>query len=366
MKRKPKKFGVTVDVAPLLELQWTGIPVFTRRVVQSLLMRPELNVEYCCNLVRLPEDAVLSAIRINSGALLREIFEREATHGGHAIDAAQPIFYPSVNPFPGFCTREAATVHDLSTLVMPENHEGANVDFHLEDLRHELAKSDTVFCVSSATQAVLHATFPSTARKTRLLLQYADWPDEFSDIEGNLESPAIGPYALVIGTLEPRKNLRLLFDALAEPAIRDSNLKFVVVGRKGWKVDEFLATLPEESRGRVLFTGFVSEFTKYRLLRHCEFMIFPSLYEGFGIPALEAMSLGKPVLAAMTTSFPEVIGDGGIYFDALSPSELSLAFEEMSDATRRAELATKAMAHASTFNPTRLAEPIVQWLTERS
>ena len=360
------KHRVTIDVGPLLESQWTGIPAFTRRVVQSMLQRSDVAVDFSWNLARLESTAVQAAIQINSGALLRDMYERQSGGGLKLVDTAQPIFYPSVNRYHGLVSREASTVHDLSTLVMPENHENSNVDFHLDQFAKELSTSNTVFCVSTATEAALHATYPSTKSKTRLLYQYADWPEEFEEIEKNLAPPIIGPYVVVIGTIEPRKNLALLIRALAEPAIRDSAIKFVIIGKKGWMVDSFLAELPPESKSRLLFTGFVTEFTKYRLIRHCEFMIFPSLYEGFGIPALEAMSVGKPVLASMTTSFPEVIGDGGLYFDPYSASELALAFEEICNVSRKIELSKKAVAHAATFNAKRLSDSLIAWIADQS
>jgi glycosyltransferase involved in cell wall biosynthesis len=100
---------------------------------------------------------------------------------------------------------------------------------------------------------------------------------------------------------------------------------------------------------------------KYRLLRHADFLVYPSVYEGFGIPALEAMSLGKPVLASMTSSFPEVIGDAGVFFDPLSVSEFAAAFAEISDQRKLAELAPRASAAATAFHWQRMAAPVVEW-----
>jgi glycosyltransferase involved in cell wall biosynthesis len=103
---------------------------------------------------------------------------------------------------------------------------------------------------------------------------------------------------------------------------------------------------------------------KYRLLRHAEFLVYPSIYEGFGIPALEAMSLGKPVLCALTSSLPEVVGDAGVYFDPLSPGEFAAAFAEISDAGRLAELSSKARIRATAFGWERMAKPVVDWVQE--
>ena len=106
----------------------------------------------------------------------------------------------------------------------------------------------------------------------------------------------------------------------------------------------------------------MSEFTKYRLIKGAEFLIFPSVYEGFGIPALEAMSLGKPVLSPFSSSLPEVAGEAGVYFDPLSVSEFAAAFAEISDARKLAELAPLAVAGAAAFNWQRMAGPVGEWV----
>jgi len=121
--------------------------------------------------------------------------------------------------------------------------------------------------------------------------------------------------------------------------------------------------LTPEQRKRVIISGFVTEFVKYRLIANAEFLVFPSLYEGFGIPALEAMSLGKPVLASRTSSFPEVVGEAGLYFDPFSADEFADALLEISHPQRLAELAPLALAQNARFSPQRMAAPIVEWVT---
>ena len=356
---------ITIDVGPLFEDQWTGIPVFTRRLIQSLMRHGGVHVEFCYNLTTIPHEAVFAAIQAVSGAFLRTDFERRAGQDYPLVETAGHVLYPSVKEGFEIWAHEASTVHDLSTLVMPENHDQANVDHHMRHLARELQSDEVVFCVSEATREALCLAYPSSRSKARILYQYVDWPDHFETIERHLPPVALGRYAAVIGTVEPRKNLTLLIDALPLPAIKNSDLKFIVIGKIGWKVDKFLAGLAPRERQHLIFSGFVTEFIKYRFLKHAEFLVFPSMYEGFGIPALEAMSLGKPVLAAMSSSFPEVIGDAGVYFDPLSTTDFVEALREISSPEKLAELKPKAIAGAAAFNWQRMAQPVVEWLHGR-
>ncbi len=320
-----------------------------------------VDVEFMFQLTRIPAPCVTAAIKAGTGVFLREQFESADTSRFQVADRTGPLFYPSVKDSFGVAAREASTVHDMSTLYMPEFHEESNISYHLDNISREILTDDAIFCISEATRAALVTAFPSVAHKTRLLYQYADWPESYALIERNLPALRLGPYAVVVGTIEPRKNLGLLLRALSTPELRRSPLRFVVIGRKGWKVDEFLAELPVDARERLLFSGFVSEFTKYRLIKGSEFLIFPSFYEGFGIPALEAMSLGKPVLASWSSSLPEVVGDAGVFFDPLSVTDFASAFTTIAHPHKLAELSPLATSLSAAFNWQRMAAPVVEW-----
>lgn len=359
------KPSLTLDITPLVESQWTGIPVFTRRLVQAL--DPHVSLSFCFGANRVPADAVRQAIRISTGTYLRDaihtpVLTLEAEAGRRALDPAIPLLYPSVKPSPGTAAREASTIHDISTLVMPDTHMPENVAFHLDPLRDQLASDEVVFCCSEATREALCTYVPWVRPKARIMYQYVDWPEGFETLDRNQPAISLGRYAVVIGTVEPRKNLRLLLRALERPAMAGDDLHFVVIGARGWMADQAVAQLSPEAQARITFTGFISEFAKYRLLRHAEFLVYPSVYEGFGIPAVEAMSLGKPVLASLSSSFPEVIGPAGLFFDPFSVDGFAAALEEMSNPACQAELAVHARPQAARFDAAGMAAPVLEWL----
>jgi glycosyltransferase involved in cell wall biosynthesis len=362
-RRSTRGPRLTLDVGPLLDNQWTGIPVFTRRLAEALLRDGRVDLSFSFNLARLTNSKVVAAIKAGTGTFLRHEYEDYAYADCQPVDPGEPILYPSVKRACSAGAREASVIHDMSTLVMPENHEASNVSHHLDDFVNEVRSNEMTFCVSEATKYALETYFPSLSGRTTLLYQYVDWPPEFSIMDRNLPDLKIGRYAVVIGTIEPRKNLAILLRALALPELDRSDLTFVIIGKLGWLVDTFLNELTPAQKSRLVFSGFVSEFMKYRLIAHAEFMVFPSLYEGFGIPAVEALSLGKPVLASRTSSFPEVIGKAGLYFDPVSAEELADCLTRMSHEPTLAGLASEAVEQSRQFNWRRMADPVVRWAT---
>lgn len=285
MSARPR---LCLDISPLLEDQWTGIPVFARRLVTSLVQSQKVDLEYAVSLTKIPTARVEDTIRCGFGTFLRTEVSRTGFSGLGKVDPSVPLLYPSVKLSFGLSGQEASVVHDMSTLVMPETHAPANVAHHMDPLCDELATDETVFCVSEATRQALQLAFPSVRGRTRVLYQYADWPEEFDLIDRNMPQLALPPFAAVVGTIEPRKNLNLLLRALEHPDVMATDMSFVIIGKRGWRLDEALAGLSDTARNRLIFTGFVSEFIKYRLLKAAQFLIFPSIYESVfekGIPA---------------------------------------------------------------------------------
>lgn len=122
-------------------------------------------------------------------------------------------------------------------------------------------------------------------------------------------------YILSLSTLEPRKNLQLLVKAYRRLVLENSiTIPLVLAGRKGWKIDELLSGIENEVKDKICFTGFIDEQDLADVYGNAKLFVFPSKYEGFGIPPLEAMACETMVISSDSTALPEVLGDAAIYF----------------------------------------------------
>ncbi len=166
------------------------------------------------------------------------------------------------------------------------------------------------------------------------------------------------PYILNVGTINPRKNLEFLVRVFAE--VKHNHHiphQLVITGKKGWHYDQLFKLVHDLGLTEdVIFTGYVEDGDKSALYHGADLFVFPSLYEGFGLPPLEAMSCGIPTISSNTSSLPEVIGEGGI---TLSPHDEALWVKAMTqvltDKTLHTELGQKAKKQAKQFSWERCA-----------
>jgi glycosyltransferase involved in cell wall biosynthesis len=241
--------------------------------------------------------------------------------------------FPNIKRTRGLFSREAQIVHDFSTLLFPETHHEDTIRDHALTFLRDLETNEFTFCVSEATRTDLLTYFAIDPATVHTALNGADEPPiALANMPLIAES-----YVVVLGTLEPRKNIRLILQMLQESPDWASRYRFVFVGRFGWgrHLDEVLAEFPEVEalyrQGRLLFTGYVDEVAKCVLLRSARMLLFPSLFEGFGLPVLEAIKLGTPVVCSFSSSIPEVAGDAGFYFDPYSVGSLKQALSDFED-----------------------------------
>jgi glycosyltransferase involved in cell wall biosynthesis len=220
-------------------------------------------------------------------------------------------------------------------------------------------RSAAFVAISKATERDLIARFPAAAGRVSVAplgvageLSAQPRPDELERL------PEAG-FVLAVGTLEPRKNLPRLVQAytmLGESLQREHPL--VVVGELGWQTGETVAALRSlGERARVL--GHVSDAALAELYRRCGAFCYPSLYEGFGLPVLEAMAAGAPVVTSNVSSLPEVGGEAVEYADPFDAQSIAAALERvLASPARRAELAAAGRARAGEFSWDATAETV--------
>ncbi|GAB3566442.1 hypothetical protein GCM10027578_15350 [Spirosoma luteolum] len=253
------------------------------------------------------------------------------------------------------------TVSDLIPLLHPEWFPDGE-----SSVRHAietLPPDAHVTTISAATKADLCAyTGIDPARVTPILL--AASPDLFYPVTDVARKQAVrqkfglgdNPYLLSLATLEPRKNIDHLircFVRLIEAGELPDELNLVLVGTKGWKIDALLAEVAKNDRirSRLVFTGFMPDGDLAALYAGALAFAYPSLYEGFGLPPLEAMQCGLPVITSNVSSLPEVVGDAALLVpptdvDALCQAMLTL----VNNSTVRADLAARSLVQAGKFS----------------
>lgn len=320
------------EISPLQEADFTGVSVVTERLADRLMRRLGDDLVFFLRNRVVPREFVEEIVETKRGDHLRRIMANVTTdtapRGAHGFSYG---LYPNMKTQIGVFTVEAQIIHDLSTVLTPQFHAPRTVEEHARAFRREIWSNDVTFCVSEATAGDCAAYFDARAHtELKVIVEGCDWRPEYEALA------AARPYAgerkliLILGTLEPRKNVEAVFRLIAAQPGLLKQCDFVFVGRSGWgeEVRETLGRfgLDRQAGESIHFPGFVTDFAKYALLRSAHLVVYPSIFEGFGLPVLEALSLGKHVLTSMSSSITEVGGEACVYFDPNVPEEFEARF----------------------------------------
>lgn len=257
--------------------------------------------------------------------VLPELVQRYQVEVLHSPHYTTPIFNSS---------HSVVTVCDMTFFLYPKMHGIMKRVFFQQMMQISSKRADRIIAISESTGKDLLHLLGVTPDKIHTVLLAAD--DNFRPIGDCVKVGKIcrryglqpGEFFLYVGTLEPRKNVPALLHAYKD--LLDSGIqeRLVIVGKKGWMFENIFATMQILGlENKVIFTGYVPDEDLPYLYNGARLFVYPSLYEGFGLPVLEAMACGTPVVTSNVSSMPEIVGDAGLLVNPHEHSQLAQAIE---------------------------------------
>ncbi len=262
-------------------------------------------------------------------------------------------------------TKTILTVHDLSFVHYPRAFVPSLRRYLEKAVPRSVDRADLVLADSARTRSDLISIFGVSPEVVEVI--YPGVGPRFGPEPGAGEQERLRerygildkPYILSVGTLQPRKNYLYLIEGFTRlPASIGAGMQLLIAGGRGWLCDEVVAAADRHDNIRIL--GFVGDDDLPALYRGASLFAFPSLYEGFGLPVLEAMACGAPVVCSGTSSLPEVCGDAALLVDPLIPGDMTEAMIRLLEETElRDQIVSRGLARAATFTWERSARRLL-------
>lgn len=262
--------------------------------------------------------------------------------------------------------KAVATIHDIVSFIMPDTIPLKYALYMKFLIKQVVRTADRIITVSESTKRDLMEWLHVPESKIQVVLQAVSEqfhpPSNGSAVEADRIKKKFGirgDYMLFVGNLEPRKNLIRLMEAFDMARDRlGGSYQLVICGKEGWLYRDILRTFDRLNRnGDIVLTHYVTETELLRLYQYSRMFVFPTLYEGFGLPVLEAMACGTPVLTSSVSSLPEIAGDAALLTDPYSVEQISDAIVRLAlDEELRGTLREKGIARAKMFSWTTTAQ----------
>ncbi|MFP4346152.1 MAG: glycosyltransferase family 4 protein [Anaerolineales bacterium] len=325
----------------------------------ALFYNAEQGLEPLQGLAELPSHTVTLGYKpwrmlVWAGQLARASFRR-LVPGATLFHATEHLLMP----LPGIPT--VLTVHDLIFRHLPEHHKRLNRWYLNVTMPLYCRRADHIIAVSEATRRDLMAAYNLPREKISVIHEAADprfvpQPEKgVAAVRAHYGLPE--EFLLYVGTIEPRKNLLRLLHIWEGLYAAGEAPPLVIVGKRGWLSDDFFAALETSPASEaVILTGYVLDMDLPAIYAAATAFVFPSLYEGFGLPPLEAMACGTPVACGDGSSLPEVVGDAALLFDPTDEEALEeVLCRLLSDAELREDLRERGLRRAAQFSWERTA-----------
>jgi glycosyltransferase involved in cell wall biosynthesis len=248
-------------------------------------------------------------------------------------------------------------VHDLVAFLFPIKHNRKAVLIEKLTLKKALKKAIKIITISKSTESDLIKLFANKVvnLSEKITIIPCAASENFKKLSSTEQkNPENFKYILGVGTLEPRKNFEKLIEAFSLISKAFDYLRLVIIGGKGWGFEK-------NESDKIIFKGYVAEKDLIHYYNSAEIFVFPSLYEGFGIPPLEAMQCGCPVIASNISSMPEVIGSAGLLVNPTNAHELAEAIKSvLTNQDLRSRLVAQGLVQSQKFSYKLSAQKLIE------
>ncbi len=349
--------------------QKVGVSVYAFNLLKEFSKKARADLRFIIYLKSyplsdLPSENINFKYKVIVAPLWSQIFLPLELYKNKTID----VFFTPAHYAPRFCPIPyVVTIHDLSYFYYPG-------EFLRKDLyklkhwtRYSIQKAKHIITVSEGTKHDVIKFYKVPEKK--LTVVYNGYEKETrnkkqeTSFSNNLSyGLKIENYILYVGTVQPRKNISALLKAFAKFKRQNFSFKLVLAGKKGWLYKKIFTQVKDlELEKDVIFTGYLSDERLVQLYSHAFCFVLPSLYEGFGLPLLEAMNNDCPVIASNSSSLPEIGGDACLYFDPQREVELLEKLNQLKNNRKlRGELITKGKEQIKHFSWQKCAQETLE------
>jgi len=351
-----------VFLADALDTQYAGIKTYCEGLLNAI---DTLNPAHEISVIRASTKTQFSnikeyAIPINAGFPLHQRL-RQFSSIPRLLRQLKPDVVVETAHFGPFglpaSIKRVTVIHDLTPLLFPQWHTKGSVWAHRLFLKGILHKADLILTVSQNSKKDIVQFHSAAEMKTEVTYLAAN-EKLIQNSKQDLTHHKINkPYFLFLGTIEPRKNVKTLVKAFEQ--LNNSNAyQLVLAGKMGWMTESLIEQINNSpQKENIVQLGFIEDDLKIALYKNAIATVFPSHYEGFGLPILEAFNYNCPVICSNNSSLPEVAGEAALYFNNSDANALSEKMKQISEnAELRNSLIEKAKVQAAKFSWRKTAE----------
>lgn len=354
---------IAIEANPMA-IRKGGIGYYTQNLVEHLLKRDRENeyILFYFNL-SLKQRKNLPAFDFSKN-YSNFVFPKQALRFGlQALKKPDVVHGTSYRLFAEGKKGSVVTVHDLGFMRFPQFVRKFGSGKMVRRVQHALENASAVLTVSENSKRDIMEYFH--VPEERIVVTYEGINEKFTQKPDALVVDSVREkfhiakcYILFVGTLEPRKNIPSLVNAYAEAKPLHGDFQLVLAGGLGWVYDEIFDAIEKSGvKENIILTQYISWEELHALYHGASLFVFPSFYEGFGLPPLEAMACGVPVITSNVSSLPEVVGDAAALVDPADEEQLTHSMENvLSDASLRHDLVQKGFERAKLFSWEKTAE----------